>query len=328
MPYTQLNKEERIQIEALWRAGHGKKDIGRRLGRGTSTITNELTRNGDDISGWYKAAQADLFCRTRRTRANQEVHAKLFVGSILETYIEQKLRSHWSPEQIAGRLRRLNRKMNISHEAIYLFIYKQRKDLIPLLRHSKKRRHRRKNGTKQREKRREEAKKRRIDTRPRCIETRKELGHWEGDTVVGKEKTQRILTHVERKSRFTMADKVERATAEAIHQKSVKRFKRLPKRKRQTMTYDNGIEFSEHQKTERDANIKIYFAYPYHSWKRGTNENTNGLLREFFPKGSPFKDVTQTHVDRAVRLLNTRPRKCLNYLTPEEVFFERGLSLN
>lgn len=328
MPYTQLNKDERIQIEALWKAGHGKKDIARRLGRGTTTITNELTRNGDAVSGWYKASQADRLSRDRRERANQEVHSKLFVGSALEMYVEQKLRSHWSPEQIAGRLRRLKRKMNVSHETIYLFIYKKRKDLIPLLRHSKKRRHRRKNGTKQRAKRREEAKKRRIDTRPGEIETRNTLGHWEGDTIVGKEKTQRILTHVERKSRFTIADKIERTTAEVIHKKSVRRFKRMPKRKRQTMTYDNGIEFSEHQKTERDADIKIYFAFPYHSWERGTNENTNGLLREFFPKGSPFKEVAQAHVDQAVRFLNTRPRKCLNYLTPEEVFYERGLSLN
>lgn len=332
MPYTQLNKEERIQIEALWKAGHGKKDIGRRLHRSTTTVTNELERNGDSSSGWYKASQAHRFCRERRQRTNQELHGKLLVGSFLEKYVEEKLRLHWSPEQIAGRLnaqwKGKRGHPSVSHETIYLFIYKKRKDLILFLRHSKKRRYRRRNGTKQREMRREEAKKHRIDTRPKNIESRKTLGHWEGDTIVGKEKTQRILTHVERKSRFTCADKIGRATAEAIHQASVKRLRRFPKHKRQTSTYDNGVEFSEHQKTERDAGIKIYFAYPYHSWERGTNENTNGLLREFFPKGSPFKDVTQRDVDRAVRFLNTRPRKCLHYLTPDEVFFKRGLTLN
>lgn len=333
MPYTQISKEERIQIEALWRAGHSKTDIGRKLGRPTTTITNELKRNGDDSSGWYKATQADRFCRTRRASANQELHKKLFVGSPLEKYVETKLRLHWSPEQIAGRLNeegktRKKSHTQVSHETIYLFIYKKRKDLIPFLRHAKQRRYRRRNGTKQREIRREEAKKRRIDTRPAEIETRMVLGHWEGDTIVGKEKTQRILTHVERKSRFTCADKIERATAEAIHRASVKRLNRFPKQKRQTMTYDNGVEFSEHQKTERDTDIKIYFAFPYHSWERGTNENTNGLLREFFPKGSPFKNVTQKAVDQAVKFLNTRPRKCLQYLTPEEVFFKRGLALN
>lgn len=332
MPYTQISKEERIQIEALWRAGHSRKDIGRRLNRSTTAITSELDRNGDSSSGWYKATQADRFCRTRRAAANQELHGKLFVGSSLEKYVEAKLRLHWSPEQIVGRWNREQEgnksHLSLSHETIYLFIYKKRKDLIPFLRHSKKRRYRRRNGTKQREMRREEAKKRRIDTRPAEIEERKALGHWEGDTIVGKEKTQRILTHVERKSRFTCADKIERATAEAVHRASVKRLNRFPKQKRQTMTYDNGVEFSEHRKTERDTQIKIYFAFPYHSWERGTNENTNGLLREFFPKGSPFKGVTQKDVDRAVKFLNTRPRKCLQYLTPEEVFLERGLALN
>ncbi len=332
MPYTQLNKEERIQIEALWRAGHGKKDIGRKLRRSTTTITNELERNGDSSSCWYKANQANRFCLERRQRANQELHEKLFIGSALEKYVETRLRLHWSPEQIAGRLNAEHQgkkiHLGVSHETIYLFIYQKRKDLIPFLRHSKKRQYRRRNGTKQREMRREEAKKRRIDTRPKKIELRGELGHWEGDTIVGKEKIQRILTHVERKSRFTCADKIKHATAEAIHLASVKRFKRFPKYKRQTSTYDNGVEFSEHQKTERDVGIKIYFAYPYHSWERGTNENTNGLLREFFSKGSPFKDVSQRDVDQAVRFLNTRPRKCLHYLTPDEVFFERGLTLN
>lgn len=332
MPYTQLNKEERIQIEALWKAGHSRKDIGRRLHRATTTITKELERNGDASSGWYKALQANRFCLDRRVQTNQELHAKLFVGSSFEQYVEAKLRLHWSPEQIAGRFNKEQKKAGkggcLSHETIYLFLYKKRKDLIPFLRHSKKRRYRRRNGTKQREMRREEAKKRRIDTRPKEVETRKELGHWEGDTIVGKEKTERILTHVERKSRFTCADKIKRATAAAIHAASVNRLKRFPKRKRKTSTYDNGIEFSEHAKTERDAEIKIYFAYPYHSWERGTNENTNGLLREFFPKGSTFKDVSQRDVDRAVKFLNTRPRKCLHYLTPDEVFFERGLTLN
>lgn len=332
MPYTQLNKEERIQIEALWKAGHGKKDIGRRLHRSTTTITKELERNGDASSGWYKASQANRFCLERRAQVNQEIHGKLLAGSSMEKYVEAKLRSHWSPEQIAGRFNAEQKKRGVkprlSHETIYLFIYKKRKDLIPFLRHSKHRRYRRRNGTKQREMRREEAKKRRIDTRPKEIESRKTLGNWEGDTIVGKEKTEKILTHVERKSRFTCGDKIKRATAEAVHLATTKRMKRFPKRKRKTSTYDNGSEFSEYAKTERETKIKIYFAYPYHSWERGTNENTNGLLREFFPKGSPFKDVTQRDVDRAVKFLNTRPRKCLSFLTPEEVFFERGLTLN
>jgi len=334
MSYTHISLDERQKLDAWKEAGLTQGEMARRLGRSVSTVGREFARNGEPRSNWYNARKADRLRHDRRRDANRVAHAKLIAGSPLATYVEKKIRSHWSPEQITGRLKRERKETKnkhletVSHERIYVWIYRERKDLIPFLRHSKKRRYRRRNGTKQREIRREEAKKHRIDTRPKEIETRKTLGHWEGDTIVGKEKTQRILTHVERKSRFTCADKIERATAETVHLASVKCLMRFPKQKRRTSTYDNGVEFSEHKKTEREAQIEIYFAYPYHSWERGTNENTNGLLREFFPKGSPFKDVTQRDLDRAVKFLNTRPRKCLEYLTPNEVFYERGCSLN
>jgi IS30 family transposase len=327
MSYTQLNADHRLKLEAWNEAGLSNGEMARRLGVHVSTIGREFTRNGEPWSGWYVGKKADKICRARRRSANYYIHAKLTEGSSLALFVEEKLRLHWSPEQIAGRLKR-EKKETVSHERIYEWVYHERKDLIQLLRHSKKRRYRRRNGTKQREIRREEAKKQRIDTRPKGIEKRKELGHWEGDTIVGKEKIERILTHVERKSRFTCADKIAHATAEAVHLASVKRLRRFPKQKRRTSTYDNGVEFSDHERTARDVQMKIYFAYPYHSWERGTNENTNGLLREFFPKGSAFKDVTQSDLDRVVKFLNTRPRKCLKYLTPEEVFYERGCSLN
>lgn len=327
MSYNQLNADHRSKLEAWKEAGLSNGEMAHRLGFHTSTIGREFSRNGEPRSGWYVGKKAEKLRRDRRSGANHDVHAKLVAGSTLVIFVEEKLQAHWSPEQISGRLKR-EKEGSVSHERIYDWIYHERKDLIPFLRHSKKRRYRRRNGTKQREIRREEAKKRRIDTRPKEIEKRKELGHWEGDTIVGKEKIQRILTHVERKSRFTCADKIERVTAEAVTRASVRRLSRFPRRKRRTGTYDNGIEFSGHERTERDTKMKIFFAYPYHSWERGTNENTNGLLREFFPKGSPFKGVSQRDVDRAVKLLNTRPRKCLKYLTPEEVFFERGCGLN
>lgn len=334
MPYIQINRDERLKIEALWKAGYSRKAIGEELVRPTTTISRELERNGDMRDSWYEAKKADKLRQSRRADVNRLMHLKLIPGSDLAIFVDKKLHGHWSPEQIAGRLEKIQKaskdkhSRRVSQERIYQWIYRERKDLIPLLRHSKKRRHRRKNGTKQREQRREEAKKRRIDTRPTEIETRKILGHWEGDTIVGQEKTTRLLTHVERKSRFTCADKTKSGTAKEIREKTIRRFKHIPKKKCRTMTYDNGVEFSDHQTTERDTGLKIFFAYPYHSWERGTNENTNGLLREFFPKGSAFKDVTQRDVDRAVRFLNTRPRKCLDYLTPEEVFYERGLTLN
>ena len=162
--------------------------------------------------------------------------------------------------------------------------------------------------------------KRRVDARPQIIERRKRIGDWEGDTVVGQEKTERILTHVERKSGILLADKISDMKAEVVRKTTVQRFQSVPASKRHTVTYDNGIEFAEYEFIERDANMTIYFAYPYHSWERGTNENTNGLLRQFFPKGSAFRNVTQKHIDQAVSLINNRPRKRHGYRTPLEVF--------
>ena len=276
MSYTQINAEERSKLEAWKEANLSQGEMARRLGRHPSTIGRELSRNGESRSGWYVGKKAEKFRRDRRRDTNHNVHAKLIEGSSLALYVEARLKSHWSPEQITGRLKR-DKKESVSHERIYLWIYKERKDLISFLRHSKKRRYRRRNGTKQRENRSEEAKKKRIDTRPNLIEKRIRLGDFEGDTIVGAEKTQHILTHVDRKSRFLVADKVTHATAENVRKITVRRFNQIPKKKRYTITYDNGVQFTEHQTLERDLGLHVYFAYPYHSWERGTNENTNGI---------------------------------------------------
>jgi transposase, IS30 family len=137
---------------------------------------------------------------------------------------------------------------------------------------------------------------------------------------VGGEKSIHILTHVYRKSGYLIADKLEQATAAQTQLKTLARFRLLPGDKKHTLTYDNGVQFSLHQGTEQKSGIPIFFAYPYHSWERGTNENTNGLLRQYYPKGSPFNQVTQPDLDQTVKLINNRPRKRLNYLTPYEVF--------
>jgi len=221
---------------------------------------------------------------------------------------------------IEGRIKiDYSKEINVCHETIYSYIYRDRPDLKKYLR-CRKGKYRRRYGTKIREKRREQAKKKRIDTRPQIIEERSRIGDWEGDTIVGKEKTKHILTHVDRKSGLLMADKLELATAENTRKITTKRFKKIAKKNYHTITYDNGIQFTEHEALERDLNIDIYFAYPYHSWERGTNENTNGLLRQFIPKGGPFKDISQHKINHYVKLINTRPRKRLNYLTPLEVF--------
>lgn len=320
MYYQHITLEERIKIEVLRKEGYSKNEIAERLGRHRSTIGRELERNFEGVGGMYRAKQAQRRKKIVRAKANASLK-KLIPGNILSGYVDKKIASFWSPEQIAGRLKQKHQgKTIISHETIYRYIYRNRRDLLSFLRHGHKRHYRRRHGTKLREKRREEAKKKRIDSRPEIVEKRSRVGDWEGDTIVGKEKTKHILTHVDRKSGVLLADKLDNATADNTRKITTRRFKKIAKKNYLTITYDNGVQFSEHETLERDLNIKIYFAFPYHSWERGTNENTNGLLRQFIPKGSPFQHVTQQKLDHYVKLINTRPRKRHGYLTPLEVF--------
>src|SRR3990167_4391274 len=197
-----------------------------------------------------------------------------------------------------------------------------------ILRHKKlkkylrcqKGKYRRRHGTVLREKQREYGKKRWIGQRPQIINDRARIGYWEGDTIIGLERTKRILTHVERKTGYLIADFLPTVSAEIVAEKISKRFRKLPKEKRRSITYDNGTEFSHHESIENKTKVTVYFANPYHSWERGTNENTNGLLRQFFPKKSSFANITEDDVEKATKLLNCRPRKRLCYLTPKEMF--------
>jgi IS30 family transposase len=232
---------------------------------------------------------------------------------VLRRKIERKIANRqWSPEEIAGTFG------GISHPTIYRWIYEERPDLQKHLRHGGSQ-WRRKPGTAERSQQREEAKKKRIDTRPLVVNRRQRLGDWEGDTVVGTDRKSAILTHVERKSGYVFLDKLERSLAETVRAKTRIRFTRLPRKHRHTITYDNGHEFAAHEFIERETKAKIYFAHPYSSWERGTNENTNGLLRQYVPKKTSLADVTQAQLDRIAWLLNTRPRKRLHWRTPAEV---------
>ncbi|MDD4289787.1 MAG: IS30 family transposase [Patescibacteria group bacterium] len=243
----------------------------------------------------------------------------------LKDYIIRKTRRRWSPEQISGRIKRKwkdDENRHIGKDSIYTFIYNERKDLVKYLR-CQKGNYRRRYGTRIREKKREELKKKRIDKRPDIVERRERIGDWEGDTIVGKERTIHILTHVERKSGLLFADKLERGTAILTKEKTIDRFKTIFKNKKYTITYDNGSTFAEYEMIEKKTGISIFFANPYHSWERGSNENANGLLRQFFPKKSSFAIITQEYIDTVCKLINNRPRKRLNYLTPNEVFYAK-----
>lgn len=291
-------------------------EIATRLGKDKSSVSREIIRN-QNLQGKYTAGLADKASRRRR-KIGKRQSRKLIKDKKLRRAVFAQLKKKKSPEQIGGKRKR-DGKAYVVHETLYSYIYDYAPNWKQYLR-QKKGKYRRRHGTKTREYAREQAKKRRIDERPAIVELRTEIGHWEGDTIRGKEKTTAIATHVERVSGYAVANKLDHATAENLKQKTVRSFARIPEKKKKTETLDNGIEFSEYELMEREMGMTIYFAYPYHSWERGTNENFNGLLRQYFPKGTPFATITQKDVSRAVRELNHRPRKRLNYLTPYEVF--------
>lgn len=321
MPHKHFTTEKRNELAALLRAKVKKKNIAKQLNRSRTTIWRECKR-GAGANGRYYVRKSKRLAKEKRIKANTRFR-KIENNKFLRKYIVKKLKRYWSPEQIAGRWNKKHKRKHISKDAIYKYVYNKRKDLVKYLR-CQKGKYRRRYGTRIREKQREELKKKRIDKRPKAVEKRERLGDWEGDTIIGKDKKPAILTHVERKSGLVLADKLDRATAETTKEKTIKRFKRISKKKKYTITYDNGSAFSEHKTTEKQTGITIYFAFPYHSWERGTNENANGLLRQFFPKNINFTAITQKDIQKAVRLLNNRPRKRLNYLTPYEVFNEKS----
>lgn len=321
MPYKHFTPDKRNELAALLHAKVKKKKITKLLNKSRTTIWRECKR-GKGLNDKYYALKAKRLSKERRIKANARFR-KIENDKSLRKYIIVKLKKYWSPEQIAGRWNKHHKRKNIGKDTIYKFVYGKRKDLVKHLR-CQKGKYRRRYGTRIREKQREALKKRRIETRPEIVELKQRIGDWEGDTIIGKDKKPAILTHVERKSGLVLADKLDRATAEATKQKTVKRFKRIPKDKRHTITYDNGSTFSEHQTTEKLIGLEIYFANAYHSWERGCNENANGLLRQFFPKKSVFATITQKDIQKAVRLLNNRPRKRLKYLTPYEVFNQKS----
>jgi len=322
MSYKHITKDQRNELSILLRTGFKQKEIALALNKSSSAISQELKRNRCNNKYGYNAYLAKVNTRNRRIKANSRFK-KLDNSKWLRGYVDRKLKLKWSPEQISGRLKieyPLEKDKHIGKDSIYKYIYQERKDLVKHLR-CQKGGFRRRYGTRIREKRREELKKKRIDKRPKEVEIKERLGDWEGDTIVGKEKNIHILTHVDRKSGILFADKLNKATAEMTKVKTIERFKKIPKSKKHTITYDNGNTFAYHEVIERYVGMNIYFAWPYHSWERGCNENTNGLLRQFFPKGSPFVNIQQEDIERVVRLINNRPRKRLNYLTPSEVFY-------
>lgn len=313
-----LTQNQRIELSLLTRLGYSQRAVSLVLGVSPSTICRELARNRR-LSGMYNPNSARVSSRLRRAAANA-LRIKLLVYPKLAAQVARKLSRNDSPQQIAGWLKDTGAKLRVSAQSIYDWLYRHARHLLPHL-HCRKGKYRRTREASLRKAFRDKQKEgRRITARPSRVNTRKQYGDWEGDTVVGRGHSGCIATFVERKSGYLMAVKLERGTAAAFAAAAQDCFAAVPDRYRKTLTLDNGSEMADYEAIERSTGLQVYFANPYHSWERGTNENTNGLLRFYFPKQMSFAHLTQEMLDVAVKQLNTRPRKRLGYKSPEQMF--------
>ena len=310
--YTQLTREQRYQIYALMKAGHKQSIIADLIDVHKSTISRELRRNRG-MKG-YRPKQAHQFCHNRRNKSKCRIEAPTW------TLVEKLARQEWSPEQISGWLKK-NCNFQISHEWIYQHILKDKLAGGDLYRHLRCQKNRRKRyGVNDR---RGKIKNRTsIDERPTIVDTRQRLGDWEVDTIIGKGHHQAIVSLTERKSRLALLRKVERKTAQAVSDAVIELLETLPVQTH-TITADNGKEFADHERIGRNLHAKVFFAHPYSSWERAANENMNGLIRQYFPKKHNFATITEKEIELVMHRLNNRPRKCLGFKSPIQVFFNR-----
>lgn len=312
-----LTQQQRIELSLLLRLGYSQRAVAVELGVSPSTVCRELARNGRS-PGSYHATYARLAMLARRLAANQRLR-KLLGNPQLEQLVASKLALQWSPEQIAGWLRRRGSSLRVCAQTIYDWLYTARQDLRQYLRSQKQKYRRTRANSLRRQQRAALLAKRRIDQRPAGVAGRTTYGHWEGDTMVSSQNLGRIGTLVERRSGYLQAFVLGNGESDGFARGTAQALSAVPKKYLKTMTLDNGTEMQSYELLERLTPLSVFFAYPYHSWERGSNENTNGLLRQYFPKRSSLA-VGQDRLDQAVQLLNTRPRKRLDYRTPAEVF--------
>jgi len=316
MSYHQITQEERYTISTLRKQGCTVVEMSSETGRHRSTIYREIARN-QCKDGGYRPSKAITRTQTRRSysRRNQQ-----FTADDYET-IHALIRQDWSPEQASARLKQ-QAQLSISHETIYRHIWEDKADGGTLHQHLR-------GACKQRRKRYGAydsrgrlAGKRPLTERSKKADERLEKGHWEIDTVHGRGSHDCILTLVDRKTRFTVIGKLKNKTKAQINERLLKLISR-PEISVKTITADNGTEFHGYVDIEKKANLKFYFAQPYHSWERGTNENTNGLIRQYLPKKESMASITQARCNAVANKLNNRPRKILGFQTPKEAFYAR-----
>jgi len=310
--YKQLTEVQRYQIEALNKAQKEQKEIAEIIGVSASTICRELRRN-TGLRG-YRPKQAHSLALTRRKEASKAIKMTVTVINLCET----KLKLDWSPEQVSGWLK-IEEGMSLSHERIYQHVWSDKRQGGTLYKHLRQSHKKRKKQYGSKDKRGQIRNRISIDDRPEIVEHKTRLGDWEIDTVIGKNHQGALVTIVDRASKFTLIKKVNSKHAEVVTHATITLLQPYLD-KTLTITADNGKEFAGHEEMAEKLNASVYFAHPYHSWERGLNENHNGLIRQYLPKGMALDKVSEEDISVIQSKLNNRPRKLLNYKTPNEVY--------
>lgn len=325
MPYTRLSLLEREEISRSLALGLSLRSIATLLERSPSSISREVNRFRKKSA--YRAESGERQALLKATGRRQGKR-KLALNKLLLKVVRAKLEKYWSPEQIARylKIKYKSSSMHISTESIYTYIYiflrrELKREFTDQLRQAHKKR--RKKGHVYKGKSTGIKDMVSIDERPKEVHERLIPGHWEGDLIIGGNKQQSAMgTLVERKTRYAILVPLKNRTSEEVRKKFAREIMKLPKELRLSLTYDQGKEMSQHLLFTKDTKMQVYFAHPQSPWERGTNENTNGLLRQYFPKGTDFKKVSTREIKRVQKSLNERPRKTLNWRTPKEALRE------
>ena len=322
-PYRHLNAHERDVLAVLKSKGKSLRQIATVLKRDPSSLCRELKRNAPPIhTGYYLPHKAQTRSELRNSASHRRRRLK---NDLIRRYVENRIRSGWSPELLAGRLNLQYPGYSISHEAVYQWVYEDARHLIPsLVRAHRKRKNR---GYSRKHKKTHIPERVSIRKRPLHVLKRRQIGHWETATVISRKSKAAVQVTVERKTRYTTLAKLKKKGSRQMSAALVKRLSRIPSAIRRTITYDNGSENTEHLRTNRALGTRSYFCEPFHSWERGTVENTIGLVRRFFPKKTDFATISKSKVRSVERWLNHRPRKCLGFKTPAEAFKSAGVAL-
>lgn len=315
--YKHLTEEERDMIAVFRAKGISFSGIAQKIGRHTSTICRELNRNAPSVhKGYYLSHKAQERADNRWAITHKRERLK---SREVRKYVEDKLKQGWSPEIIAGRISIDKTGESISHEAIYQYIYEEKKELIAYL----VRRHRKRleKGHSRKHQKSHIPNRVSISERPEVVNKRKRIGDWENDLMVSRQSTSVLNVLADRKSRYALITKLAQKTAEVTKWSVIRALIKYPA---QTITYDNGSENTKHEEINKILDIKSYFCNPYHSWEKGTVENTIGLIRRWLPKKTDLAQISETEIMKIQKWLNNRPRKCLSYKTPLEVFVLTG----